>query len=122
MQPAKNAKANGPAANSVTAPCLHLSLVTAGPRILSSRCVIPIAAPRLRASIRLCHQPSGRNRAKSPDGAAERPIAPHTLSRRPDEDELAAVLGQELSHIAHRDLAAITVASSLGVLAGQLGA
>jgi heat shock protein HtpX len=42
------------------------------------------------------------------------------LIRRLDEGELEAVLAHELSHIAHRDVAVITVASFLGVLAGLL--
>lgn len=42
------------------------------------------------------------------------------MIRRLDEDELEAVLAHELSHIAHRDVAVITVASFLGVLAGLL--
>ncbi|MGH3416347.1 MAG: zinc metalloprotease HtpX [Actinocrinis sp.] len=42
------------------------------------------------------------------------------LIRRLDEEELEAVLAHELSHIAHRDVAVITVASFLGVLAGLL--
>ena len=40
------------------------------------------------------------------------------LMRRLDDDELEAVLAHELSHIAHRDVAVITIASFLGVLAG----
>lgn len=42
------------------------------------------------------------------------------LVRRLDDDELEAVLAHELSHIAHRDVAVITVASFLGILAGLL--
>ncbi len=42
------------------------------------------------------------------------------LVRRLDDDELEAVLAHELSHVAHRDVAVITVASFLGVLAGLL--
>jgi heat shock protein HtpX len=42
------------------------------------------------------------------------------MIRRLDDDELEAVLAHELSHIAHRDVAVITVASFLGVLAGLL--
>lgn len=42
------------------------------------------------------------------------------LIRRLDEEELEAVLAHELSHVAHRDVAVITVASFLGVLAGLL--
>lgn len=40
------------------------------------------------------------------------------LLRRLDTDELEGVLAHELSHIAHRDVAVMTVASFLGVLAG----
>ncbi|WP_279387934.1 zinc metalloprotease HtpX [Streptacidiphilus pinicola] len=40
------------------------------------------------------------------------------LLRRLESDELDGVLAHELSHIAHRDVAVITVASFLGVLAG----
>jgi heat shock protein HtpX len=42
------------------------------------------------------------------------------LTRRLDEDELEGVLAHELSHVAHRDVAVITVAAFLGVLAGLL--
>jgi len=38
--------------------------------------------------------------------------------RRLDADELEGVLAHELSHVAHRDVAVMTVASFLGVLAG----
>lgn len=40
------------------------------------------------------------------------------LMRRLDNDELEGVLAHELSHIAHRDVVVMTVASFLGVLAG----
>jgi heat shock protein HtpX len=40
------------------------------------------------------------------------------LLRRLDRDELEGVLAHELSHVAHRDVAVMTVASFLGVLAG----
>ncbi len=40
------------------------------------------------------------------------------LMRRLDTDELEGVLAHELSHIAHRDVVVMTVASFLGVLAG----
>ena len=42
------------------------------------------------------------------------------LLRRLDTVELEAVLAHELSHIAHRDVAVMTVASFLGVLAGLI--
>ncbi len=40
------------------------------------------------------------------------------LLRRLDEPELEAVLAHELSHVAHRDVAVMTVASFLGLAAG----
>src|SRR5579863_5828287 len=42
------------------------------------------------------------------------------LMRRLDEPEIEAVLAHELSHVAHRDVAVMTVASGLGMLAGLL--
>lgn len=42
------------------------------------------------------------------------------LLRRLDGPEIEAVLSHELSHVAHRDVAVMTIASSLGVLAGLL--
>ncbi|QMU70004.1 zinc metalloprotease HtpX [Streptacidiphilus sp. P02-A3a] len=40
------------------------------------------------------------------------------LLRRLEPDELEGVLAHELSHVAHRDVAVITIASFLGVVAG----
>jgi heat shock protein HtpX len=40
------------------------------------------------------------------------------ILRRLDNEELEGVLSHELSHVAHRDVAVMTVASFLGVLAG----
>ncbi|GLF96908.1 zinc metalloprotease HtpX [Streptomyces yaizuensis] len=42
------------------------------------------------------------------------------LLRRLEPEELEGVLAHELSHIAHRDVAVMTIASFLGVLAGLL--
>ncbi|GAA2723924.1 zinc metalloprotease HtpX [Actinocorallia aurantiaca] len=42
------------------------------------------------------------------------------LLRRLEPDELEGVLAHELSHVAHRDVAVITIASFLGVLAGLI--
>jgi heat shock protein HtpX len=42
------------------------------------------------------------------------------LMRRLDEPEIEAVLSHELSHVAHRDVAVMTIASGLGMLAGLL--
>ncbi|MBA2738161.1 MAG: M48 family metalloprotease, partial [Nocardioidaceae bacterium] len=42
------------------------------------------------------------------------------LLRRLDADEVEGVLGHELAHVAHRDVSVMTVASTLGVLAGLI--
>lgn len=42
------------------------------------------------------------------------------LMRRLDEQELEGVIAHELTHVAHRDVVVITVASFLGVLAGLM--
>lgn len=42
------------------------------------------------------------------------------LLRRLDTEELEGVLAHELSHVAHRDVAVITIASFLGVIAGLI--
>lgn len=42
------------------------------------------------------------------------------LMRRLDEPELEAVLSHELSHVAHRDVAVMTIASFLGMVAGMV--
>src|ERR1700689_416413 len=42
------------------------------------------------------------------------------LLRRLDEPEVEAVLSHEISHVAHRDVAIMTIASGLGMIAGLL--
>jgi heat shock protein HtpX len=42
------------------------------------------------------------------------------LQRRLEPEELEGVLAHELSHVAHRDVAVITIASFLGVIAGLM--
>ncbi|WP_189244597.1 zinc metalloprotease HtpX [Streptosporangium pseudovulgare] len=42
------------------------------------------------------------------------------LMRRLDEPELEGVLAHEMSHVAHRDVAVMTIASFLGVVAGLM--
>ena len=42
------------------------------------------------------------------------------LLRRLDEPEIEAVLSHEISHVAHRDVAVMTIASGLGMIAGLL--
>lgn len=101
---------------------------------MRGRVVTPAEQPRLHAVVdRLC---AAADMAKPGVAIADTALPnafatgrdPHHavvcvttgLIRRLDEDELEAVLAHELSHVAHRDVAVITVASSLGVLAGLL--
>ncbi len=42
------------------------------------------------------------------------------LLRRLDADEVEGVLGHELAHVAHRDVSVMTVAATLGVVAGLI--
>jgi heat shock protein HtpX len=42
------------------------------------------------------------------------------LLRRLEEPEVEAVLSHELSHVAHRDVAVMTIASGLGMIAGLM--
>jgi heat shock protein HtpX len=55
---------------------------------------------------------------RSPNSAVV--CATSGLMRRLDESELEAVLAHELSHVAHRDVAVMTIASFLGVVAGLI--
>jgi heat shock protein HtpX len=55
---------------------------------------------------------------RSPNSAVV--CATRGLLRRLDESELEAVLAHELSHVAHRDVAVMTIASFLGVVAGMI--
>lgn len=57
---------------------------------------------------------TGRSRKKS------MVCATTGLMRRLEPEELEGVLSHELSHVAHRDVAVMTIASFLGVLAGVL--
>ncbi|HEV7958855.1 MAG TPA: zinc metalloprotease HtpX [Acidimicrobiales bacterium] len=43
------------------------------------------------------------------------------IMRRLNDEELEAVLAHELSHVAHRDVAIMTIASGVGILAGLIG-
>src|SRR5664280_3738520 len=58
---------------------------------------------------------SGSNRRSSPVVCATT-----GLLRRLEPEELEGVLAHELSHVAHRDVAVMTVAGFLGVLAGLI--
>jgi heat shock protein HtpX len=55
---------------------------------------------------------------RSPNAAVV--CATRGIMRRLDEPELEAVLAHELSHVAHRDVAVMTLASFLGMIAGLI--
>ncbi len=96
--------------------------------------VTPEQAPQLHGVIdRLCAMadmkkprvaiadtdvPNAFATGRSPNSAVV--CATTGLMRRLDESELEAVLSHELSHVAHRDVAVMTIASFLGVVAGLI--
>ncbi|HWE70235.1 MAG TPA: zinc metalloprotease HtpX [Acidimicrobiales bacterium] len=101
---------------------------------MGGRIVTPEQAPQLHGVIdRLCaladmkkprvaiadtDVPNAFATGRSPNSAVV--CATAGLMRRLDEPELEAVLAHELSHVAHRDVAVMTIASFLGVVAGLI--
>lgn len=101
---------------------------------MHGRVVTPEEAPQLHAIVdRLCAMadmpkpavaiadtdlPNAFATGRSPQRAVV--CATTGIMRRLDTEELEGVLAHELSHVAHRDVAVITVASFLGVLAGLI--
>ena len=99
---------------------------------MGGRIVTPEQAPQHHGAIdRLCAMadmkkprvaiadtdvPNAFATGRSPNSAVV--CATSGLMRRLDEPELEAVLAHELSHVAHRDVAVMTVASFLGMVAG----
>ncbi len=99
---------------------------------MGGRIVTPEQAPELHGVIdRLCaladmkkprvaladtDVPNAFATGRSPKAAVV--CATTGLIRRLDEPELEAVLAHELSHVAHRDVAVMTIASFLGMVAG----
>ena len=106
-----------------------IALATAGAREVS-----PQEAPRLHGMVdRLCaladmpkprvaiaqtDVPNAFATGRSPKAAVV--CVTSGLLRRLDEPEVEAVLSHEISHVAHRDVAVMTIASGLGMIAGLL--
>ncbi|MDP8969770.1 MAG: zinc metalloprotease HtpX [Actinomycetota bacterium] len=72
--------------------------------------------PKPRVAIADADIPNAFATGRSPDKSVV--CVTTGLLRRLDEPELEAVLAHELSHVAHRDVAVMTVASVLGLAAG----
>ena len=103
-------------------------------RAMRAREVSPQEAPELHGMIdRLCamadmpkprvgvsdsHVPNAFATGRSPDRAIV--VVTTGILRTLDAEELEGVLAHELSHVAHRDVLVMTVASSAGILAGML--
>ena len=101
---------------------------------MGGRVVTPEEEPRLHAMVdRLCaladmpkprvavaetDMPNAFATGRSPKAAVV--CATRGIMRRLSDEELEAVLAHEISHVAHRDVAVMTIASSVGMLAGLL--
>jgi heat shock protein HtpX len=72
--------------------------------------------PKPRVAIARTDVPNAFATGRSPKKAVV--CATTGLMRRLDEPEIEAVLAHEISHVAHRDVAIMTIASTLGVVAG----
>ncbi len=74
--------------------------------------------PKPRVAIANSDIPNAFATGRSPKTAVV--CATSGIIRRLDDAELEAVLSHELSHVAHRDVAVMTIAGAVGVLAGLL--
>ncbi|HUY63582.1 MAG TPA: zinc metalloprotease HtpX [Acidimicrobiales bacterium] len=71
-----------------------------------------------RVAIAEVDMPNAFATGRNPNNAVV--CATRGIIRRLDEPELEAVLAHELSHVAHRDVAIMTIASFLGMVAGMI--
>jgi heat shock protein HtpX len=71
-----------------------------------------------RVAVAEVDMPNAFATGRSPNAAVV--CATRGIMRRLDEPELEAVLAHELSHVAHRDVAVMTLASFLGMIAGLI--
>jgi heat shock protein HtpX len=74
--------------------------------------------PKPRVAIANTDVPNAFATGRSPKAAVV--CATSGLLRRLDEPEVEAVLAHEISHVVHRDVAIMTIASGLGMIAGLL--
>jgi heat shock protein HtpX len=74
--------------------------------------------PKPRVAIARTDVPNAFATGRNPNNAVV--CATTGLMRRLDEPEIEAVLAHEISHVAHRDVAIMTIASGLGMIAGLL--
>src|ERR1035438_6780954 len=74
--------------------------------------------PKPRVAIARTDVPNAFATGRSPKAAVV--CATTGLLRRLGEPEVEAVLAHEISHVAHRDVAVMTIASGLGMIAGLL--
>jgi heat shock protein HtpX len=74
--------------------------------------------PKPRVAIAQTDVPNAFATGRNPKNAVV--CATSGLLRRLDETEVEAVLAHEISHVAHRDVAVMTIASGLGMIAGLL--
>jgi len=72
--------------------------------------------PKPKVAIADTDMPNAFATGRSPKAAVV--CATSGLLRRLNEAEVEAVLAHEISHVAHRDVAVMTIASTLGVVAG----
>jgi heat shock protein HtpX len=71
-----------------------------------------------RVAVAEVDMPNAFATGRNPNNAVV--CATRGIMRRLDEQELEAVLAHELSHVAHRDVAVMTIASFLGMVAGLI--
>ncbi len=74
--------------------------------------------PKPKVAIANTDMPNAFATGRSPKAAVV--CCTSGLLRRLDEPEVEAVLSHEISHVAHRDVAVMTIASGLGMIAGLL--
>ncbi len=74
--------------------------------------------PKPRVGVAEMDMPNAFATGRNPSHAVI--CATRGLMRRLSDEELEAVLAHELSHVAHRDVAVMTIASGVGMLAGLI--